>query len=651
MIPRETINQIIESARVEEVIGEFISLKKRGVNMIGLCPFHNEKTPSFTVSPSKGIYKCFGCGKAGSSINFLMEHEQFTYPEALKYLAKKYNVEIEEIALSPEAEKEQEEKESLFAVTLLAQQFFSESMFQSEEGKALGLKYFDERGYKEDTIRKFDLGFSPSQPNEFSLHAKSRGYKSEYLVKTGLSIERGATLFDRFSGRIMFPIHSLSGRILGFGGRILSSDKNKPKYINSPESDIYHKSKILYGLYYAKRAIIASDNCYLVEGYTDVISMHQAGYENTVASSGTSLTEDQIRLIKRYTKNITILFDGDEAGLKASFRGIDMILEQGMNVKIILFEEGEDPDSFVRKNRATDIEEFFKTQPKDFIAFKTQLLLDDAAHDPVKKAGLVKDVVKTIALIPDQIFRSVYVKECSTLLELEERVLMNELNKIVRANYSKKMKSTTPVELPEAVFLPDSNQQQTQQADLFDTEFQEKEVIRLLIMYGHETIEFKNPDDPKAKGVEGLIGKSIIDDLRADEITLKNPLYQRVMDIYEAALERNESPDPQYFIHYTDQEISTMAIDLIASRLEVSDNWQNMMKIHIPDETDQLQNSIIRASLSLKAKKIREMLNELEQSIKECSSEEELLILMKQQMKYKEISNTINTKLSRIITN
>ncbi|MCK4408075.1 MAG: DNA primase, partial [Bacteroidales bacterium] len=403
MISPETISAIFETARIEEVIGDFVNIKKRGVNYIGLCPFHNEKTPSFTVSPSKGIYKCFGCGKGGNSVNFIMEHERYSYPEALKYLAKKYNIEIEEEEQTPEQLQALDEQEGLYFVSTFAQKYFTENLFKKDEGKAIGLTYFKERDFTESTIKKFQLGYGIDKWDDFTQQALSSGYKIDYLIKTGLTISKENKHYDRFRGRVLFPIHNLSGKVIGFGGRILSSEKSKAKYVNSPESDIYNKSKVLYGIYFSRNAIINKNNCFLVEGYTDVISLHQAGIENVVASSGTSLTTDQIKLIKRYTPNITILYDGDEAGVKASFRGIDMILEEGMNVRIVLFPEGEDPDSYARNNHASEVQEFISKKAEDFISFKTNLLIKETKNDPIKKAALIKEIVKTIALIPDGI--------------------------------------------------------------------------------------------------------------------------------------------------------------------------------------------------------------------------------------------------------
>ncbi|MDZ4204285.1 MAG: DNA primase, partial [Bacteroidales bacterium] len=399
MIQKDVIQSIIETTRVEEVISEFVTLKKRGANYIGLCPFHNEKTPSFTVSASKGIYKCFGCGKAGDAVNFVMEHEHYTYPEALRFLAQKYHIEIVNEEPTEEQIVEQNQKESLYNIYSFAQNYFTDYLFNHEEGKSIGISYFKEREFSDESVQKFQLGYCPGVWSEFTQHALKKGYEIQVLVQSGLTIEKGNDYYDRFRGRVLFPIHNLTGRVIGFGGRILKNDPSKPKYINSPESYIYNKSKVLYGLNFAKNAIASLDNCYLVEGYTDVISFHQSGIQNVVASSGTSLTADQVRLIKRFTPNITILYDGDEAGLKASFRGIDLILEQGMNVKLVLFPEGEDPDSFARKQRPVELKAFLATKAQDFIRMKTGLLLVEASNDPVKKAGLIREVLSSVSII------------------------------------------------------------------------------------------------------------------------------------------------------------------------------------------------------------------------------------------------------------
>jgi len=397
MIPAHTTMSILEASRIEEVVGEFVSLKRRGSNLIGLCPFHQEKTPSFTVSPSKGLFKCFGCGKGGDSARFMMEHEHMTYPEALRYLAKKYQIEVEEYQQTPEEVAALNERERMFNLNTFAQNYFSTTLFETNEGRAVGLSYFKERDFREATIKKFQLGYSPDNRDAFSAHARKNAYSPDILLKTGLSVGSEEKLFDRFQARVIFPIHNLTGKVIGFGGRILGSDKTKAKYLNSPESEIYNKSKTLYGIYFAKQAISKLDNCLLVEGYTDVISMHQAGIENVVASSGTSLTTEQIRMIRRFTNNITILYDGDKAGISASLRGTDMILEEGMNVRVLLFPDGDDPDSFVRKNRSSDVEAYITTKATDFISFKTALLLEQSGNDPIKKAGLIKEIIHHLA--------------------------------------------------------------------------------------------------------------------------------------------------------------------------------------------------------------------------------------------------------------
>ena len=432
MIPQDIIQEIIETSRIEEVIGEFVQLKKSGANYKGLSPFVQEKSPSFMVSPVKQIFKDFSSGKGGNVVSFIMEHEHYTYPEALRYLAGKYNIAIPEIERTAEDIAQANEKESIYLVSNYANEYFQKKMHETKEGKDIGLSYFHERGFTEETIKKFQLGYSPNEWGAFTKTAIKEGYKLEFLEKSGLSIVKEDKQFDRFKGRVMFPIHNLSGRVLGFGGRILTQDKKAAKYINSPESEIYHKSKVLYGLFYAKKGIVTNDNCMLVEGYTDVISMHQSGISNVVASSGTALTTEQIRLIGRYTKNITILFDGDSAGIRASFRGIDMILEQDMNVKVVLFPDGEDPDSYAKAHSTEELNQFLTDNSQDFIRFKTSMLVEETKNDPIKRAGLIKDIVTSISKIPDHIKRSVYLQECSSLLNIDEASLITELNKTKR---------------------------------------------------------------------------------------------------------------------------------------------------------------------------------------------------------------------------
>ena len=486
LISKETIDKIMDTVHIEEVIGEFVNLKKSGQNYKGFSPFTEERNASFFVSPAKGIFKCFSSNKGGSVVTFLMEHEHYTYPEALRYLAKKYGIEIEEKEQSPEEKEKMDEREALFHVNAFAQKFFNEQLLETDEGKSVGLSYFKDREYNQDIIDKFGLGYSPGKWDALTGHCLSNGYKLEYLVKTGLTIEKDENKrYDRFRARVIFPIFNLSGRVVGFGGRILTKEENKPKYVNSPESPIYNKSNVLYGLNLAKSEIIRQDKCYLVEGYTDVISMHKAGFENVVSSSGTALTPDQIRLIKRFTKNITILYDGDQAGIMASFRGIDLILEQGMNVRIIMFPPDEDPDSYVRNHRSAETREFLSGE-KDFIRFKTGLLLEGTKGDPVKKGGLIREIVETIALIPDNIYRNVYIKECSSLLDTPEQVLINELNKILRRKFKDENKKDSYLPDPEPVNIP-----QQKDVDHTNSEFQEREIIRLLLQYGKEEIKFR----------------------------------------------------------------------------------------------------------------------------------------------------------------
>src|SRR5471030_1887269 len=454
MIARSTVDRIMEATDIVEVIGEFVTLKKRGANYVGLSPFANEKTPSFTVSPAKGIFKDFSSGLGGSAVTFLMEHEKFNYPEALKWLAKKYGIDVEETTDAPENREAENHRESLLIVTGYAAKFFHESLLETDEGKSIGLSYFKERGFTNDTIRKFELGYSPDQWEAFTGQALNDGYQQEFLEETGLSVKReNGSLYDRYRGRVMFPIHSFTGRVIAFGGRTLKSDKNVPKYVNSPESEIYHKSNVLYGLYFAKKAIREEDNCFLVEGYADVLSVHQAGIENVVASSGTSLTAEQIRLIGRFTKNITILYDGDAAGIKASLRGMDLILEEGLNVKIVSFPDGHDPDSYVRKLGSTAFKTYIDENKKDFILFKTNVLLKDAGNDPLKKAEVIREVVESIAKIPDSIKASVFIKECSYVLDIDERALLSELNKmrLAKARKNAQQNISNPVPVDEAL--------------------------------------------------------------------------------------------------------------------------------------------------------------------------------------------------------
>jgi DNA primase len=553
MIPKDTVDRIIESARIEEVVGDFVSLKRRGVNMLGNCPFHNERTPSFTVSPAKGIYKCFGCGKAGNSVNFIMDHESLSYPEALRYLAKKYNIEIAEKELTAEDIQEQNERESLFVVNSYAQKYFSEQLWETENGKAIALSYFRERGFRDDIIEKFQLGYSPDEWAAFTDAAVKAGYKLEYLEKTGLTIvkEEGDKKFDRFKGRVMFPIHSITGRVLGFGGRVLKTeDKKQAKYVNSPESEIYNKSKVLYGAFFAKKSILQYDVCYLVEGYTDVISMHQAGVENVVASSGTSLTHDQIKLISRYTKNITILYDGDPAGIKASFRGIDMILEEGMNVRVVLFPDGDDPDSYAKKVSIDELKEYIGKSAKDFVSFKTSLLIDEIGNDPIKRAALVKDIAQTISKVPEGIQRQFYIKECSRLTGIDEQTLLREVNRLRFDNTRKEREAEqlkeefVNYESDGSVSSNDAQGKNSELAgiDFSDPEWQERDIIRILLRHSDRELHFTHKtEDGKHDEVHTVLaGDFIIYELSRDQVLMQNPVYQAIYTGYMALQSKPE---------------------------------------------------------------------------------------------------------------
>src|SRR5512133_1841625 len=523
MIDRGTIERILDAAQIVDVVQEFVPLKKRGVNYLGLCPFHNEKTPSFTVSPAKEIYKCFGCGKAGNSVNFIMEHEHLSYPEALKYLAKKYNIEVTEKELSKEDLEKQNERESLLVVTAYAARQFTENLFNTDEGISVGLAYFKERGFRQDILKKFEVGYSFEKRDSFTKKALEDGYNAEYLVKTGLSVQHEDRYFDRFSGRVMFPIHSLSGQVLGFGGRILKTDAKTAKYINSPESEIYHKSRILYGIYQARKSITNEDKCYLVEGYTDVISLHEANVENVVASSGTSLTQEQVRLIKRFTQNITILYDGDAAGIKASLRGIDLVLEEGMNVKIVLLPNNEDPDSYSKKVSNEEFMKFLKENETDFIRFKTQLLLSEANNDPVRKADLIRDVVKSIAVIPEAITRTVYIKECSIVLEVSEPILYHEVNKLRhQKNFQDRNKYPGPEDLP----VPPPVLIKLVPKEVVAW-YSEKEIIRLLLKFGG--VEFErslNKEDGKEEML--TVSDYIVREITSDDLIFDHRVCEKI---------------------------------------------------------------------------------------------------------------------------
>jgi len=647
MIPQNTVASILEASRIEEVVGEFVSLKRRGSNLIGLCPFHQEKTPSFTVSPAKGIFKCFGCGKAGDSAKFVMEHEHYSYPEALRWLAKKYQIEIEEREQTAEELVAQNERERMFNLNTFAQQYFSETLFESNEGKAIGLSYFKERDYREAVVKKFQLGYNPDGRDTFSRHAVKQGYSIDLLLKLGLSTGSPERFYDRFQGRVIFPIHNLTGKVIGFGGRILQSDKSKAKYLNSPESDLYTKSKTLYGIYFAKNAISRQDQCLLVEGYTDVISMHQAGIENVVASSGTSLTTDQIRLVRRYTKNITMLYDGDKAGIAASLRGTDMILEEGMNVRVVILPEGEDPDSFVRKNRTAEVEEFISKNSSDFISFKTKLLLKDSENDPIKKAGLVKEIVQTISLIPDAIYRNVYIKECSQLLDVEELTLMNELNKLLRQRLRKDLAKDLPQDPPPEI--PTQKPAEPEGPEAQEGYFQERDLLRILLNHGQEELNHEELDEEGFPVIyRESVAQFIIADLLNDKLSFEHETHQKILDTYVKSLDNGIVPSSQVFSSNPEPDIALLAVDLLSTPYELHD-WKRK-NIFVKTELEVLQPLITSTLYSFKEKVIKKRRNKISELLRDETVEENILKLLQEKMKLEKILIAINKELGSVIT-
>jgi DNA primase len=667
LIPKDTVDKIIETARVEEVVGDFITLKKRGANLLGLCPFHDEKTPSFTVSPAKGIYKCFGCGKAGNSVNFIMDHESLSYPEALRYLAAKYNIEIVEKEISPEEKAQITEKESLYIVTNYAQKYFTDNLWNTDEGKSVGLSYFRERGFTDDIIKKFQLGFSFEDRKAFSKAAIAAGYKPEYLVKTGLSILSDKhvdgqpitinDIFDRYTGRVIFPIHNGTGKVIGFGGRILNSDKKFAKYINSPQTDIYDKSKVLYGLYFAKKQITQEDNCYLVEGYTDVTSMHQAGIENVVASSGTSLTVDQIRLIHRFTNNITILYDGDVAGIKASFRGIDLILEEGMNVKVLLFPDGDDPDSYSKKVSGDDLKAFIKKNSLDFIKFKTNLLFEEARHEPVKKAALVKDIIESIAIVPDAITRNGYITECSHILQVDEQTLVFQVKatrdkKIVKKNFQPE--EAIPADTQN--FSQNTNQevkddlQKLLDADLNPFAEQEKNLVRLLLQYGTHLIEIQHiNDDDEISKIDVSVAEFILNELQQDEISFVDATCQLFLYEFMLQIKGETIPNADYFVKHRNPQLAQTTINLISSNNLLSEKWKSKHNILVVHETDNLKKLITHDLFIYKEKSLQKLLRDEKEKLRTASSDEEIQTILISVQRLDALKSRVNKLLGRTI--
>ncbi|MGB0402900.1 MAG: DNA primase [Salibacteraceae bacterium] len=613
MIPRHKIDEILQTASIEEIIGEFVHLKKSGRQFKALSPFANEKTPSFYVVPEKQIFKDFSSGKGGNVVSFLMEHEHFTYPEALRFLAKKYNIELEEEERTEEQKLAEGERESLYIVTAFAEEYFQDQLNNTDEGKSVGLSYFKGRGFTDETIEKFGLGYSPDKWEAFASASKEKGYKTEYLEKSGLikkSPKKDREFYDGYKGRVMFPIHNLSGRAIGFGARTLLTEKKIPKYLNSPESLIYNKSKILYGIYQAKGEIIKNDNCYLVEGYTDVIQFHQSGIKNVVSSSGTALTQDQIKLIKRYTANITLLYDGDAAGIKASFRGVDMILEEGMNVKMVSFPEGEDPDSYAKSHDPEDLHDFITKEAKDFIVSKAKILLDGTGNDPILRAGLIKDIVESIAKIPDGIARSVYIKECSTLLDIEEETLFTELNKIRNTELRKQSRKIDHDQYEAPIGIVGKTQKPATFEN--DIEVQEKELLRVLLNYGDQNIII---DKSKEESIEIDVATYILADLANDDMHMSIDTHVELMNELIDMVE-SDKWDIQSIMNHSNQQLSNLAAELVTTKHKL-DNW-DLREIRVSNEEKKLLIVVQKPLYSFKQKLVMKMITDNQHELKEA---------------------------------
>ena len=655
MISKTTIDTVFETARVEEVIGDFVQLKRAGSNFKGLSPFSDERSPSFMVSPAKGIWKDFSSGKGGNAVAFLMEHSHFTYPESIRYLAKKYNIEIEETEQSDEEKANTDVRESMYLVSEFAKEYFHNTLLHSEEGKAIGLSYFKERGFTNETIQKFFLGYSPEVWDSFTKEALGKGYKLEFLESTGLTIPKDDRPFDRFKGRVMFPIQSMSGRILGFGGRILGNDKKAAKYLNSPESDIYHKSKVLYGIFQAKQAIAKQNNCYLVEGYTDVIQFNQAGIENVVASSGTALTPDQIRLINRLTKNITVLFDGDAAGLRASVRGIDLILEEGMNVKVCAFPDGEDPDSFAKKTPYEELVKYLEENSKDFIQFKASMLMNDAKNDPIKKADLIRDMVVSISKIPDRIQREIYIQECSRIMDISEQVLISTLAQLVKKDISeigKKQKQE------QKAFEVVKNEAPIQIEKIDILYGLERKIIEILLLYGDRTEEF---EDVLLKAneegeIENVIEKKeykvylrIFLSLQEDEVELANPLFRDIFNNLIAYFHQNESFSIEQYLMHLQPEFAQEVTDiLMEDERVVLHNWEGQ-NIFAKTKNDTISQYVSETILTLRWYLVDKIIEEIKGSIS-SEPDSDNMEPLSMAMDYYRLINSFSKKLGRVMS-
>lgn len=655
MIDRETVDRIYAAANIVDIVGDFVTLKRKGVNYQACCPFHNEKTPSFVVSPSKGVYKCFGCGKGGNAVTFLMEHENVTYPEALKMVAKRYGIEVKEKELTPEEERRNNDRESMFALNGWAADYFADYLHHEGEGMSVGMAYFRQtRGMTDATIQKFGLGFCPAKGDKMSKDALAAGYKEEFLLSTGLSLKRESdgSLFDRFHDRVMFPVHNISGRIVAFGGRTLRTDKKVAKYQNSPESEIYSKKRELYGLYFAKKAIQQQDFAIMVEGYTDVISMHQAGVENVVASSGTSLTTEQIRLLNRFTKNITVIYDGDSAGIHASLRGIDMILKEGMNVRVVLLPEPEDPDSFARSHTAAELQEYIRANEQDFLAFKAKLLLEDAQGDPIKKASLIGDMVQSIAQIPDSIQRAVYIKECARIMEIDEQILISEVAR-------KRLSTTGDRETDEFVRRQTTLRRETPREPEVEyvreveagssTDALERELCKYLLKYGHCSFDFKEGRTMVACNVAEVI----FDELADGGLTFRNPQYDKIRAAYCEQWQQSgvgvEVP-AHLFTNHSDPEVCNVSVDLLFSddNYVPSELWKRK-DVHVESDAEMLAVGVPKAVALYKTKVIEGLIKECQAKRGDELTDEQVTEIMQRLAALNRAKVTMARKLQRLI--
>jgi DNA primase len=658
LISKATIDTVYETARVEEVIGDFVQLKRAGSNFKGLSPFSDERSPSFMVSPVKQIWKDFSSGKGGNAIAFIMEHEHFSYPEAIRYLAKKYNIEIEETEQSQEEKEQAGEKESMYLVSEFAAKFFQNTMMNTDEGKSVGLSYFKERGFTNDTIKKFGLGYSPETWDAFTKEALGQGYKLDYIDKVGLTILReDGKHFDRFKGRVMFPIQSMSGRVLGFGGRILREDKKAAKYLNSPESEIYHKSKVLYGIYHAKQAIAKLDNCFLCEGYTDVIQMHQSGIENVVSSSGTALTPDQIRLINRLTKNITVLFDGDAAGLRASIRGIDLILEEGMNVKVCTFPDGEDPDSFARKTSLDDLILYLENNAMDFIQFKASLLMKDAKNDPIKKAELIRDMVNSISKIPDRIKREIYIQECSRIMDISEEVLFNTLAQLVQKDISEVGKKQKQ-DQKNQVFEVHKNENLAVNAKIDVLYELELKIIEILLLYGNVEEDFedfilKANEEGELQEIKEInkykVFQRIYLSLQEDEVELATPIFKQIYNDLISYFNENEKFEIEQYLMRLSPELSQEVTTILMDDEKVTlHNWE-AKQIYVKQKDKTINQYVSETILTLRWFLVNKIIEEIKLSLsaeKDSDNSENLSMAMD----YSKLINNFSSKLGRVMS-